>query len=115
MSIEKASERRKILEAFYHAPKEPSLRINRANIENEEDITQETFFKALKNADSFRERHHAAPYDQNISLFYHKYFFVSTYINNIIIVIHVSCRSWCFWALPKRSLLQSAFQWMTLP
>ena len=38
VSIEKASERRKILEAFYHAPKEPSLRINRANIENEEDV-----------------------------------------------------------------------------
>ena len=36
--MEKASERRKILEAFYHAPKEPSLRINRANIENEEDV-----------------------------------------------------------------------------
>ena len=38
VSIEKASERRKILDAFYHAPKEPSLRINRANIENEEDV-----------------------------------------------------------------------------
>ncbi len=38
VSIEKASERRKILETFYHAPKEPSLRINRANIENEEDV-----------------------------------------------------------------------------
>ena len=38
VSIEKASERRKILEAFYHAPKEPSLRINRAKIENEEDV-----------------------------------------------------------------------------
>ena len=38
VSIEKASERRKILEAFYHMPKEPSLRINRANIENEEDV-----------------------------------------------------------------------------
>lgn len=38
VSIEKASERRKILDAFYHAPKEPHLRINRANIENEEDI-----------------------------------------------------------------------------
>lgn len=38
VSIEKASERRKILETFYHMPKEPSLRINRANIENEEDV-----------------------------------------------------------------------------
>lgn len=38
VSIEKASERRKILDAFYHIPKEPSLRINRANIENEEDV-----------------------------------------------------------------------------
>ena len=38
VSIEKASERRKVLEAFYHMPKEPSLRINRANIENEEDV-----------------------------------------------------------------------------
>ena len=38
VSIEKASERRKILEAFYHMPKEPSLRINSANIENEEDV-----------------------------------------------------------------------------
>ncbi|MBQ7875596.1 MAG: DNA-binding protein WhiA [Oscillospiraceae bacterium] len=38
VNIEKASERRKILDAFYHAPKEPHLRINRANIENEEDI-----------------------------------------------------------------------------
>ena len=38
VSIEKASERRKILDAFYHSPKEPSLRINRANIENEEDV-----------------------------------------------------------------------------
>ena len=38
VSVEKASERRKILDAFYHAPKEPHLRINRANIENEEDI-----------------------------------------------------------------------------
>ena len=38
VSIEKASERRKILDAFYHMPKEPSLRINRANIENEEDV-----------------------------------------------------------------------------
>ena len=38
VSVEKASERRKVLEAFYHMPKEPTLRINRANIENEEDI-----------------------------------------------------------------------------
>ncbi len=38
VSIEKASERRKILDMFYHSPKEPSLRINRANIENEEDV-----------------------------------------------------------------------------
>ena len=38
VSVEKASERRKVLETFYHAPKEPSLRINRANIENEEDV-----------------------------------------------------------------------------
>jgi DNA-binding protein WhiA len=38
VSIEKASERRKVLETFYHVPKEPSLRINRANIENEEDV-----------------------------------------------------------------------------
>ena len=38
VSNEKASERRKILDAFYHMPKEPSLRINRANIENEEDV-----------------------------------------------------------------------------
>lgn len=38
VSIEKASERRKVLDAFYHNPKEPSLRINRANIENEEDV-----------------------------------------------------------------------------
>lgn len=38
VSVEKASERRKVLEAFYHMPKEPTLRINRANIENEEDF-----------------------------------------------------------------------------
>lgn len=38
VSVEKASERRKVLEAFYHMPKEPTLRINRANIENEEDV-----------------------------------------------------------------------------
>ena len=38
VSVEKASERRKVLEAFYHVPKEPTLRINRANIENEEDV-----------------------------------------------------------------------------
>lgn len=38
VSIEKASDRRKVLDAFYHVPKEPSLRINRANIENEEDV-----------------------------------------------------------------------------
>ena len=38
VSIEKASERRRVLEFFNHAPKEPSLRINRANIENEEDV-----------------------------------------------------------------------------
>ena len=38
VSIEKASERRKVLDAFYHMPKEPTLRINRANIENEEDV-----------------------------------------------------------------------------
>lgn len=38
VSIEKASERKKVLDAFYHAPKEPTLRINRANIENEEDV-----------------------------------------------------------------------------
>lgn len=36
--IEKASERRKIMDAFYHVPGEPHLRINRANIENEEDV-----------------------------------------------------------------------------
>lgn len=35
--IEKASERRKVMDAFYHVPGEPHLRINRANIENEED------------------------------------------------------------------------------
>lgn len=39
VSIEKASERRKVLDAFYHMPKEPTLRINRANIENEEDVS----------------------------------------------------------------------------
>lgn len=38
VSIEKASDRKKVLDAFYHVPKEPSLRINRANIENEEDV-----------------------------------------------------------------------------
>ncbi|MBE6881487.1 MAG: DNA-binding protein WhiA [Ruminococcaceae bacterium] len=38
VSVEKASERRKVLEAFYHMPKEPTLRINRANLENEEDV-----------------------------------------------------------------------------
>lgn len=38
VTVEKASERRKILDAFNHAPKEPHLRINRANIENEENI-----------------------------------------------------------------------------
>ena len=38
VSIEKASERKRVLDAFYHAPKEPTLRINRANIENEEDV-----------------------------------------------------------------------------
>ena len=38
VSIEKASERKKVLDTFYHMPKEPSLRINRANIENEEDV-----------------------------------------------------------------------------
>ncbi len=37
--VEKASERRKVLDCFYHAPKEPHLRINRANIENEEDVS----------------------------------------------------------------------------
>ena len=36
--IEKASERRKVMDAFYHIPGEPHLRINRANIENEEDV-----------------------------------------------------------------------------
>lgn len=36
--IEKASERRKVMDAFYHVPSEPHLRINRANIENEEDV-----------------------------------------------------------------------------
>lgn len=36
--IEKASERRKVMDAFYHVPGEPHLRINRANIENEEDV-----------------------------------------------------------------------------
>ncbi len=39
VSIDKASERRKVLDAFYHIPKEPTLRINRANIENEEDVS----------------------------------------------------------------------------
>lgn len=39
VSIDKASERRKVLDAFYHMPKEPTLRINRANIENEEDVS----------------------------------------------------------------------------
>lgn len=38
VSIEKGSERRKILDTFYHSPRELSLRINRANIENEEDV-----------------------------------------------------------------------------
>lgn len=37
VSIEKYSERKKILDTFYHTPNEPHLRINRANIENEED------------------------------------------------------------------------------
>ena len=36
--IEKASERRKVMDAFYHVPGEPHLRINRANIENEDDV-----------------------------------------------------------------------------
>ena len=36
--IEEASERRKVMDAFYHVPGEPHLRINRANIENEEDV-----------------------------------------------------------------------------
>lgn len=36
--IEKASERRKVMDAFYHVPGEPHMRINRANIENEEDV-----------------------------------------------------------------------------
>lgn len=36
--IEKAFERRKVMDAFYHVPGEPHLRINRANIENEEDV-----------------------------------------------------------------------------
>lgn len=36
--IEKASERCKVMDAFYHVPGEPHLRINRANIENEEDV-----------------------------------------------------------------------------
>lgn len=36
--IEKASERRKVMDAFYHVPGEPHLRINRANIENDEDV-----------------------------------------------------------------------------
>lgn len=36
--IEKASERRKVMDSFYHVPGEPHLRINRANIENEEDV-----------------------------------------------------------------------------
>ena len=36
--IEKASERRKVMDAFYHVPGEPHLRRNRANIENEEDV-----------------------------------------------------------------------------
>ena len=36
--IEKVSERRKVMDAFYHVPGEPHLRINRANIENEEDV-----------------------------------------------------------------------------
>ena len=36
--IEKASERRKVMDAFYHVPGEPHLRINRANIENEEEV-----------------------------------------------------------------------------
>lgn len=36
VSIEKAQDRRKILNTFYHNNKEPNLRINRANIETEE-------------------------------------------------------------------------------
>ena len=36
--IEKASDRKKIMDTFYHVPGEPNLRINRANIENEDDI-----------------------------------------------------------------------------
>ncbi len=36
VNIEKASERKKIMDAFYHNPKELHLRINRANIESEE-------------------------------------------------------------------------------
>ena len=38
VNIEKSSERKKIMDAFYHSPKEPHLRINRANIENEEYV-----------------------------------------------------------------------------
>lgn len=36
--IEKASERKAIMDAFYHSPREPHLRINRANIESEEYV-----------------------------------------------------------------------------
>lgn len=39
VSIEKASERKKVMDIFYHIPKEPHLRINRANIESEEYVT----------------------------------------------------------------------------
>lgn len=38
VEIEKAVDRKKVLDCFYHAPKEPQLRINRANIENDEDV-----------------------------------------------------------------------------
>ena len=37
-SVEKSSERKKIMDIFYHSPNEPHLRINRANIESEEYV-----------------------------------------------------------------------------
>ncbi len=38
VNIEKASERKKIMDIFYHSPKELHLRINRSNIENEDCV-----------------------------------------------------------------------------
>ena len=39
VQVEKASERRKLLDDFYHTPREPHLRINRANFEDETCIS----------------------------------------------------------------------------